>query len=356
MVRWGLSWVRQLTYIAVAIIGGAVIDKLGIRKALFIGTIIIGLSAALRYFPNGFIGFLFVVVLFGVGGPLISIGAPKTISMWFEGKARSTAVGIYTTAPAIGGLLALSITNSVIMPLTGYSWKLTFVCYGVLTFIIALLWWFLARDTKLVETRENVTMFQVLSTLTKVPAVRIVIIAAPLTFAIMHGFTSWLPKILENGGMSPATAGYAASIVPFTAVISILIVPQLIPPHLRGRSIMLLTLLVVAGLILSLSTTIFPLFSGLVLYGVTASLVFPLLILILMGIPEVGTRYMGLAGGIFFCAAEVGGFAGPLLVRFLVDLFGTFAAGAYFLSALSLVIFMLMFFLKPMSPSEQAAS
>ena len=72
--------------------------------------------------------------------------------------------------------------------------------------------------------------------------------------------------------------------------------------------------------------------------------------LILMGIPEVGERYMGLAGGIFFCTGELGGFAGPLLIGLMVDLFGTFAAGAYFLSAMSLIIFMLMFLLTPIPP------
>ncbi|MGB2813976.1 MAG: MFS transporter, partial [Dehalococcoidales bacterium] len=99
------SW--QLTYIIVAIIAGAIIDKWGIRKSLFIGTVIIGLSAALRYFPSGFGTFLLVVAIFGIGGPLISIGAPKTISSWFRGKGRGTAVGIYTTGPWIGGLIAL---------------------------------------------------------------------------------------------------------------------------------------------------------------------------------------------------------------------------------------------------------
>ncbi|MFC1928111.1 MFS transporter [Chloroflexota bacterium] len=78
------SW--QLTYIAVAIIAGTIIDKWGVRKSLFIGTIIIGLSAVLRYFPNGFGSLLPIVALFGVGGPFISIGAPKTISVWFNGE------------------------------------------------------------------------------------------------------------------------------------------------------------------------------------------------------------------------------------------------------------------------------
>jgi len=159
------SW--QLTYIAVAVVAGAIIDKWGVRRPLFVGTVIVGLSASLRYFPGGFLGFLPVVALFGVGGPLISIGAPKAISMWFSGQSRGTAVGISMTGMYIGGLFAFAATNSFVMPLTGYSWRLTFVCYGLLTFAVALLWLLLARDTKPAEDTGSSNMRTVLGRLIK---------------------------------------------------------------------------------------------------------------------------------------------------------------------------------------------
>ena len=94
------SW--PLAYIAVAMVAGAIIDKWGIRQSLLVGVIIIGLSATLRYFANSFVAMLLAVALFGVGGPMISIGCPKTISVWFRGKSRGTAVGIYMTGPWTG--------------------------------------------------------------------------------------------------------------------------------------------------------------------------------------------------------------------------------------------------------------
>ena len=102
-----------LTYIVVAAIAGVIIDRWGIRKSLFAGALIIGLSSILRYFPTGFGTMLLAVALFGVGGPLISIGCPKAVSMWFRGRSRGTAVGIYTTAPWVGGLVALSLTTAL---------------------------------------------------------------------------------------------------------------------------------------------------------------------------------------------------------------------------------------------------
>jgi MFS family permease len=47
------SW--QLTYIAGVIIAGVIIDKWGIRKSLFAGALVMGLSATLRYFAIGFL-------------------------------------------------------------------------------------------------------------------------------------------------------------------------------------------------------------------------------------------------------------------------------------------------------------
>lgn len=93
------SW--PLTYIVVALIAGTIIDRWGVRKSILAGAVVIGLSATLRYFPNGFATMLIVVALFGVGGPMISIGGPKAISLWFRGRSRGTAVGIYMTGPWI---------------------------------------------------------------------------------------------------------------------------------------------------------------------------------------------------------------------------------------------------------------
>lgn len=348
------SW--QMTYIAVAMVAGAIIDKWGVRRSLFVGIVVIGLSAALRYFPIGFGTLLPVVALFGVGGPMISIGAPKTISIWFKGKSRGTAVGIYTTGLWVGGLVTLAATNSLIMPLTGYSWRLTFVCYGLLTLLIAALWWFLARDIKPTEAAEPSSMSTVFGRLVRVRNVRVILIAGLLLFAVAHGFTQWLPKILESRGFSPSIAGFAASIPLLAAIPAVLIIPRLASPHLRGRVVSVFALLLAVALLISVTTSGFSLFVGLLLFGITGYGMFPLLMLILMDTPEVGSRHMGSAGGIFFCIAEIGGFMGPLIIGTLVDMTETFLAGISFLVILSVVIFAVTFWLKTLSSSSGVSS
>ena len=346
------SW--PLTYIAVAVIAGTIIDKWGVRKSIFAGGIIIGLSAVLRYFPQGFVTMLLVVALFGVGGPMISIGGPKTLSVWFRGKGRGTAVGIYMTGPWVGGILALALTNSFVMPLVGYSWRLTFVCYGLIAFAVALLWLFLAREKKSTIAPEEASIGKVLINLIRVRNVQVLLIIGLLSFAAAHGFTNWLPNLLETSGLSPSIAGFAASIPLAAGIPAILVLPRLVPVHLRGAFVASFALLAMAALWFVVIASGAALIIGLIVYGGAASCFLPIILLLLMDAPEVDSRYMGSAGGILFCVAEIGGFTGPLVMGALVDVSGAFQAGAAFLASLYLAIFALTFLLKvrPISLQE----
>jgi len=339
------SW--QLAYILVSIFAGTIIDKWGIRKSLFAGAIMIGLSALLRYFPEGFTGMLFAVALFGVGGPMISIGCPKSIAVWFRGSDRGTAVGTYMTGSYIGMLAAFMLTNSFVMPLTGYSWRLTFVFYALVAFTIALLWWFLARDVSLAAvSADNPGITETFIKLMRIRNVQIVLIMGLLSFAILHGFGIWLPKILEAKGLSPISAGFTASIPVVSGIPVLLSIPRVIPPRFRHRFVALAALLTIFTLLLTVITSGIIQIVGLILYGITGSGFLPILTLILMETPGVETRFMGSAGGLFFCIAEIGGFTGPLIMGFLIDLTGTFLAGTVFFAVLSLIILGLTFMLK----------
>ncbi|MFC1880161.1 CynX/NimT family MFS transporter [Thermodesulfobacteriota bacterium] len=338
------SW--QLTYIIMALGAGSILDRWGVRKSLFAGAIIIGLSSSLRYFANDFTTLLTAVALFGVGGPMISIGGPKTISSWFSGPSRGTAIGLYTSGNWIGGLLALALTNSLVMPLVGNDWKQAFVVYGMITFGVGLLWILCARETEGGETPQRMAIIDVFRNLAKLHNVRIVLTMGLLAFAISHGFSSWLPKILEINGMSGPQAGFAASITIAAGIPSILILPSVVPPRYRGRTMAMLSILTAVNIVLVMKISGMALYTGLAVLGFISAPLLALLLLILMDSPGVETRYMGSAGGMFYCVAEIGGFAGPFFMGVLVDLTGTFMAGALFLASLCFAIAALTFFLK----------
>ena len=338
------SW--QLTYILAYIFAGTIIDKWGLRKSIFAGVITVSLSTLLRYFPEGFTGMLLAVALFGVGGPMISIGCPKSIAIWFQGSDRGTAVGAYMTGSYIGALTAFTLTNSVVMPLTGYSWRLTFVLFALVNFAIALLWWFFARDISLTTSAENPGITETFTKLIRIRNVQIILIIGLFSFAIIHGFNNWLPKILEAKGLSPVSAGFTASIPIVSGIPALLSFPRIIPPFFRHRFVALSALLTIPTLLMIVTTSGTLRIIGLILYGIIGSGFLPILTLLLIDTPEVEPRFIGSAGGLFFCIAEIGGFTGPMIMGFLVDFTGTFLAGTLFFAALSLAIIGLTFMLK----------
>lgn len=339
------SW--QLTYIAAAVVAGALIDRWGIRKSLFAGAIAMGLSSALRYFVTGFNGMLGAVALSGIGGPMISIGCPKAISTWFQGKSRGTAVGIYLTGPWVGGIFALTLTNSLIMPILDHSWRQTFLLYGILTFLAGGIWWLLARNPgPTTATTDAPGMFALLRRFIRVGDIRIVLILGLLTFATLHALTNWLPKILEASGFSPSLAGAATAIPLAAGIPALLLVPRLVPPHWRGRFLAVSALLTLVTLILIMTAAGVLQIAALVLFGIIISPFYPILTLILMDAPEVGSTHMGSVNGMFFCVSEIGGFAGPLIMGTIVDMTGTFQAGTFFFAILCICTFVLALLLR----------
>jgi cyanate permease len=338
------SW--QLTYITIALVAGSIMDRWGVRKSLFAGALIIGLSSSLRFLTNNFEALLLAVALFGVGGPMISIGGPKTISSWFRGPGRGTAIGLYTSGNWIGGLLALALTNSLVMPLVGDNWRMTFAFYGMVTFGIGLIWLIFARGKESGPSSETMSIVDVFISLVKQHNVRIVLTMGLLAFAIGHGLASWLPKILETNGMSGQQAGIATSITVAAGIPSILIIPSVVPLNYRARTMAVLSMLTAVNMVLVMQVSGLALLIGLATLGFISSPFMSMLLLILMDSPGVEARHMGSAGGMFFCVAEIGGFAGPFFMGVLVDLTGTFMAGALFLAGLCIAIAALTYSLR----------
>lgn len=339
------SW--QLFYIPFSLVAGFAIDRWGIRKSLFAGGFLMALSEGLRFFVTGYLSLLPVVAVFGIGGPLVSIGAPKVGSSWFRGSDRAKAVGIYTSAPWIGGLFSIAATNSVIMPMTGGSWRLTLLIYGCITLLFTIIWGIFARDAGSdEETTVSLSLLASFKYLFKVRTVRIVLLAGLLTLFGEHGFYQWLPKMLEVQGFTPETAGYMTAIPLVTAIPSVLLIPRFVPAQKRGKYLSLIAVVLAAGLFTTFLASTWLKSFGLVAYGLTAPTLLPMLMLVLMDDPEVGARHMGKVGGLFFCIAQIGGFSGPLLAGRLIDITGSFLPGILVFTGTGIALGILALFLK----------
>jgi cyanate permease len=167
-----------------------------------------------------------------------------------------------------------------------------------------------------------------------------------LSFAVFHGFSSWLPQILEARGTSAAAAGFTASIPLITGIPAALVIPRITPPRARSSAITLLFVVSALSLVLVAASSGIVLVGGLVLFGLSSTAATPLLMLILMESPEIGAKYIGSAAGLFFCVAEVGGFTGPLILGAMRNTTGDFFLGTIFVAGLAVIMSVLGLYLK----------
>ena len=331
----------QLVYIVISYPAGLFVDRVGTHRALGLGVLLVATSGLMRAFASDFVGLFVSVAIFGLGGPIISIGVPKVIASWFSGRPRVTAAGIYITGSTTGSILTLSTTNSVVLPLLG-SWQATCAAYGCIVVCIAATWWLLARDPpKPVERAgrtSTVSFGEACLTVLRSRAVWLVVIVGFTGFTINHGLRSWLPQILEVKGMSPADAGYLAALPGVASVAGSITTARLAVRFGRKRMVAFCLVTVGATLLAVDLLTGLPLLIALAAQGFFAGGVGPVLLTILMDLREVGAGAMGAATGIYFAVGEVGGFSGPSVMGLLKDLSGGFTLGLVMLAAITVVM------------------
>lgn len=340
----------QLIFIISAIPCGILLDKISVRSALTLGGLIIAASALARGFADSYAMLMIAVMLFGVGGPIISTGAPKVVTQHFDGQSRGLAMGIYMTGPSIGGVVSLTLTHSMLVPFFDDSWRAVMFLWGGFAAGVSILWWLLTTINPIPKTQEDMhqgtleaataplKQTQIIMNLLRQPSVVLVLLMGVGVFMFNHGLMNWLPALLEEGGLSEVDSGYWAAIPTVVGIAGSLLIPRLATPERRYHILIALTLCAALASVLLQFSADLPRITGLVMQGIARSSLMTVLILTLLELPAVGEKYAGIASGIFFTAAEVGGVLGPISLGILYDVSGGFSAGLYLLSSISLLI------------------
>lgn len=333
----------QFVYIGAAIPAGMLLDRLGGRLALAIGIGFIAASAIGRSLATDYWQLLGAVMLFGIGGPIISSGAPKVVTGIFQGSQRGLAMGIYMTGPTLGGILVLTLTHPVLLPLFGQNWRPLLGLWGGVAVAAGLLWLaiasrfgprvpgFSAEEARATLPASGPATIRALLGVGGVPLLLAMAVGA---FLINHGLNNWLPELLRHGGMSLTEAGYWAAVPMLVGILGSLTIPRLATPERRYGILLGLCLAAVAScLLLTLTGSTGVTAGALLVQGLVRSSLMTVLVLTLVELPGIRQDQAGTASGLFFSAAEVGGVLGPLGLGVIYDLSGGFDAGLYFLAA-----------------------
>lgn len=344
-----------LTYILAAIPCGILLDRLGARRMLLLASLVMAASGLARSYSETPFQLLLAVALFGIGGPMISVGAPKIIARLFQGKTRATAMGIYVTGPYLGGILSLSLTNSIVMPMVGDDWRRAILVYAFLVALSGAIWFAIAslpaarRHSGEQETGKKFNLSAFVE-IVRIPEVMLILAMSIGIFFINHGLNNWLPEILLAHGFSAVDAGFWAAIPSSVGIIAALVIPRLAVPERRLKVMAVLFVFsMTASLLLQVSAGPL-LMTGLILQGMARGAMMTVAILLLMETPGIPGERLGLAGGLFFTFAEIGGVMGPITFGVLSDLSGGFALP---LAALTVVCAILLILLGALRQLEQ---
>ena len=335
----------QLVYIVLAYQSGSLLDRFGVKRSVAAGAIAIALSLFVRAMAVDFITLLLAVIIFGLGGSMISVGSPKVASMWFHGRQRGIATSISFAGSILGSVIGMALTSAVVVPLLG-NWRLAFVFYGVITVIATFVWLLLAKN-QVPSSDETGDPDQVragnLKQIIAIDNVKLIVVLGFSVFLLNHGLRNWLPVLLIEKGVSEANAGFLAAIPMVVGMITMLVIPSVVKSGYRRPTV--IVLLVIAGL------TVLPLALGegavvlvfLVISGAVRQPLNSLLLLLLMDTKGVGSARIGAAGGLFFAVSEIGGFGGPFIVGVLRDITGDAQLGIIVIGLVMLVLTPLTF-------------
>lgn len=338
----------SLVYIGAAIPAGAFVDRFGLRPSLLIAAAVIAFSGLMRTLAFDYASLFASVALLGLGAPLLSVGAPKLVSLWFEGRERGLAIGIYMTSLSVGSILGLALTNSIMLPMMGDSWRLTLLVYAGFAVSVVALWLLIMRhpvSRAADKTLARVSRSQLQSyvELVRVPLIQIVLVMGAGIFFFGHGLHNWLPELLRVGGMSPVLAGYWAALPTLVGIVAVLVIPRLAIGSRAAPALLVLFGCAMCSVLMLNTTPGMAFVAALVLMGVARSCLMPVVILVLMGSHKVSSQNMGAASALFFTAAEGGAVLGPLLIGFIADQTGGFALSLQILAALNLLLALLVF-------------
>ena len=139
-----LQAIYSFPNIFTVLIGGIIIDRVGLRKSLMIFGVLCFIGPAITV-ASGHLSIMAVGrLIFGMGAESLNVAVTTALARWFRGKELSFAFGLNLTASRLGTFAAL---NSPTWARAAYSnWRTPFMialAFSALSLVGAIIYWFM---------------------------------------------------------------------------------------------------------------------------------------------------------------------------------------------------------------------
>ena len=241
-----------LIYVITALPCGILLDQVEARTGLLLGALAVALSAALRGFSDGGVMLFAGTAVLGIGGPLISAGAPKYAATWFGEDERGLAFGLYATAPACGAAVAFWMPAQGLLDFVGGDWHdfmainaLVAVLAGAIAFLLASHPHFRIRHE---PGSSGSIQLRSIKRLLGTPRVRRFLLVGMGLFFINHGLNNWLAVILHAQGLNLNDVGTWSALSMLAGVFGLIILPRTATPQNAQRVLFIVLVLTAVSL------------------------------------------------------------------------------------------------------------
>jgi MFS family permease len=219
-----LQAIYSFPNIFTVVIGGFIIDRLGLRKSLMIFGILCLLGPAITASS----GHLWVMaagrLIFGMGAESLNVAVTAALARWFKGKELSFAFGINLTICRLGSFAALNSPTWARSAYANWRWPfLIALAFSVFCVIGAIIYWIMeVKAEKNFSLGEASTDKVVFSDLFKFGVSYWYIVALCVTFysAIFPFQTFAVKFFIEAHGTSREFGGFLSSTLTLFAMIA----------------------------------------------------------------------------------------------------------------------------------------
>ncbi len=200
---------------------GRLIDRIGVRLAVFIALAVWSAASMLHALAAGWIALVACRLLLGLGESFNAPAGMKAIAEWIPARERGLCTAIFSNGNVVGAILTPPFVSLVALR---YGWQWGFLATGAIGFVYLIVWMTYYdspdRQVRLTAaereyiTRERGTPFvakQSISFLTALqhPACLGFMFARLFTDSFSYFISFWLPEYLQSArGFSLAMIGF----------------------------------------------------------------------------------------------------------------------------------------------------
>lgn len=203
-----------------SILGGLVVDRIGVKRTFMYGLGFMAFGAVSSYIVNSYISLFASRVLIGIGFGLCLPVSGVIIMMWFSAKERPYINTINSALPYAATVITFSLTIPLYIWFN-HSWRLVISSWGIFLALIAVIWGLWGKERQVVKLPdwEAIAEPNLYRTVWKNREVRLLSMAEACDMWSFQFLTSMLPTFFTvEVGLSAVAAAKLTALFPLTGL------------------------------------------------------------------------------------------------------------------------------------------